>query len=127
MSADRSRLRQILLNLVDNAIKFTDEGSVTVRVDTDADGLPSHLHVADTGIGIPVEKIWSIFDAFQQAEASTSRRFEGQGLGLAITRSICDRLGYELSVESAVGRGSTFTVDLDPPARRRSGGWAQAP
>jgi PAS domain S-box-containing protein len=116
--ADRGRIQQILVNLLGNAIKFTEKGGVEIRIESDDDSVPCKIHIVDTGIGIPVERIWTIFDAFQQAESSTARRHEGQGLGLTITRSLCDLMGYELSVESVVGEGSTFTVDLNPRSRR---------
>jgi signal transduction histidine kinase len=117
IQTDRGRVQQILLNLLDNAIKFTEEGGVDIRVEANGDGAPSKIHVVDTGVGIPVERIWTIFDAFQQVETLTSRRHEGQGVGLTITRSLCDLMGYELSVESVVDVGSTFTVDLNPRSR----------
>jgi signal transduction histidine kinase/CheY-like chemotaxis protein/CHASE1-domain containing sensor protein len=116
---DPGRLSQILVNLVGNAIKFTARGEVVVRVDrdeTDAGG-PSmllHFSVADTGIGIPPEKLGSIFAAFSQADTSTTRRFGGTGLGLAIAARLVEMMGGRIWVESAVDQGSTFhfTVSL---------------
>lgn len=111
---DPSKLRQILINLVGNALKFTERGSVTVRVET-ADPPFRHplaLHVVDTGIGIPGDRLEAIFEAFQQAEGGTSRKYGGTGLGLAISRSLCELLGYRMGVASEVGKGSTFTVHL---------------
>ena len=111
MHTDRGRLRQVLVNLIGNAVKFTRDGSVTVEVLRDAHG-PATIHVHDTGIGIAAEKLESIFEAFQQADSSTSRAYGGTGLGLSISRSLCHLMGYELSVESEVDSGSTFTIDL---------------
>jgi PAS domain S-box-containing protein len=110
--ADESKLKQILNNLVSNALKFTEAGSVTVRVSTDRSGRPVAIDVVDTGIGIPLERQAAVFEAFQQADNSTSRRFGGTGLGLAITRSLCQLMGYEIGITSHPGRGSTFTVRL---------------
>ncbi len=112
---DAAKLHQVLLNLVGNAIKFTDEGGVQIRIVTDpATNRPIALFVTDSGIGIPPDRIEAIFDAFEQAEKSITRRYGGTGLGLPICRSLCDLLGYELSVSSEAGKGSTFTVDMRP-------------
>ena len=110
--ADRSRLKQIIINLVGNAIKFTRGGKVTVRVAATRSGVPTRLDVADTGIGIPADRLGSIFDAFVQAESSTSRQYGGTGLGLTITRSLTELMGWRLSVESEPGVGTTFSVHL---------------
>jgi PAS domain S-box-containing protein len=110
---DRGKLKQILINLVANALKFTEEGTVTIRVRTDEDGrTPSAIEVIDTGIGIPDDRLEAIFKAFQQADAGTSRRYGGTGLGLAISQSLCTLMGYELTVTSEVGEGSVFTIHL---------------
>ncbi|HEX7901895.1 MAG TPA: response regulator [Planctomycetota bacterium] len=113
IATDPDKLKQVLINLVGNAIKFTDKGSVTVRVATDAEGLPARIDVVDTGTGIPEEARERIFEAFQQADQGMSRRYEGTGLGLTISRSLCELLGYRIVVESEVGKGSTFSVHLD--------------
>jgi signal transduction histidine kinase/DNA-binding response OmpR family regulator len=109
---DPGRLRQVLVNLVGNAIKFTEEGEIVVTVDFEggaSDGALLHFAVQDTGIGIPVEKQQVIFEAFTQAESSTSRKFGGTGLGLAICSRLVERMGGRLWVESGPGgRGSVF-------------------
>ena len=108
---DPTRLRQIVVNLVGNAIKFTEHGEITVRVALEAertDGVMLHFSVADTGAGIPKEKLEAIFGAFTQLDSSTARRFGGTGLGLAISRQLAELFGGRLWVESAVGQGSTF-------------------
>jgi PAS domain S-box-containing protein len=111
---DPGKLRQILFNLVGNAIKFTPQGSVTVEVVTDpASGLPIRIDVVDTGVGIPPHKREAIFEAFVQAEAGAARAYGGTGLGLTISSSLCRLLGYRLAVESAEGAGSTFRVLLE--------------
>ncbi len=110
---DPGRLRQILLNLVGNAIKFTAEGEIIVRaqvVDESENERLLAITVSDTGIGIPKEKQALIFEAFAQADASTTRRFGGTGLGLAITRQLARMMGGDVVVESETGKGSRFTV-----------------
>ena len=112
---DPTRLRQILFNLVGNAIKFTDSGEVSVQVSVesnDADRAMLHFAVADTGIGIPPEKREVIFEAFAQADNSTSRRYGGTGLGLTISSRLVAMMGGRMWVESEVGQGSTFHFTL---------------
>jgi PAS domain S-box-containing protein len=122
LQTDESKLRQILINLVGNALKFTEEGSVTVEVEADDEtGVARRIHVRDTGIGIPEDRLQAIFEAFRQADGSTARRYGGTGLGLAISRSLCILLGYSLSVSSLEGEGSTFTIHLDGGRRSGSG------
>jgi CheY-like chemotaxis protein/two-component sensor histidine kinase len=112
---DAVRLRQILLNLVGNALKFTERGFVEVRIETaPEDATPVRIVVEDTGIGIPEDRLDAIFDAFEQAESSTTRKYGGTGLGLPISRALCELLGYELTVKSEPGVGTVFTVDLQP-------------
>ena len=108
---DRDRLRQIVVNLVGNAIKFTERGEVELDVwrEGSSDGeVDLHFAVRDTGIGIPAEKQKAIFEVFEQADASMTRRFGGSGLGLAIASRLVDLMHGRLWVESEVGRGSTF-------------------
>jgi len=108
---DGDRLRQILTNLVSNALKFTPAGSVKARFEAaDAGGL--RLSVADTGIGIPADKIPSLFEKFTQADSSTTRRYGGTGLGLAICRELAQLMKGSISVVSEEGKGSTFIAEL---------------
>jgi len=108
---DPSRLRQVVMNLVGNAIKFTESGEVVVRVEpegTDGEDVVLHFSVQDTGIGIPEEKQQTIFEAFTQADGSTTRRYGGTGLGLTISQKLVHLMGGRLWVESAAGSGSIF-------------------
>lgn len=120
---DPARLRQVLFNLVGNAIKFTEHGSVTVRCGTEAaDSQDAVLAfaVTDTGIGISDEAQASIFESFTQADSSTSRRFGGTGLGLSISSRLVGLMGGQLAVESTLGAGSTFHFSL--PLKRSASG-----
>jgi signal transduction histidine kinase/CheY-like chemotaxis protein len=113
--ADPVRLRQLLVNLLHNAVKFTDRGTVRLEVavlDDAPPGLRVRFSVRDTGIGIAADKIDSIFGAFTQVDGSTTRRHGGSGLGLAIVREITELMGGQVHVESRVGSGSHFWVDL---------------
>ncbi len=111
---DPYRLKQLLMNLVGNAIKFTDEGSVLIvaHLAPSSEGYQLVLEVRDTGVGIPEEKLEAIFDPFVQADNSITRRYGGTGLGLAIGRKIATALGGDLRATSTVGRGSTFVVRI---------------
>jgi PAS domain S-box-containing protein len=128
--ADPTRLRQVIINLISNAVKFTDRGEVRLEITVDVrrqDQLQLHFLVKDTGIGIPAEKQNLIFEAFSQADGSTARRFGGTGLGLTISSHLVKMMGGQIWVESQPGRGSRFhftaqarvASDADPvtPAR----------
>jgi len=120
LRGDPGRLRQILSNLVSNAIKFTEKGEVVVRVqqkDVQADLLRVHIEVSDTGIGIAPAAQARIFEAFIQADGSTTRRYGGTGLGLSICKQLVNLLGGQIGVTSAPGTGSTFWCDI-PFARQ---------
>jgi signal transduction histidine kinase/CheY-like chemotaxis protein len=130
MYADQTKVRQILFNLLSNAAKFTEHGMITLEVirsdglatvssnlsDLSADGAPATpmvmLRVHDTGIGMSPEQVARLFQPFTQADASTTRKFGGTGLGLAITHRFCAMMGGAIRVESALGKGATFTVHL---------------
>ena len=107
---DPSRLRQILINLLSNAVKFTAAGEIVLTLGFDGTGL--HFTVRDTGIGIPQEVLPQLFQAFTQADASTTRRFGGTGLGLAISRRLAEMMGGTLQVASQLGSGSTFALSM---------------
>ncbi len=135
VQADPQRLKQVLINLVGNAIKFTETGSVKVRVVPDGSARHARrIEVIDSGIGIPATKLDRIFEAFGQVDGSSSRKFGGTGLGLTISRSLCELMGCELTVASETGAGSTFTIHLprtpgakgiagERPARRQQPGF----
>ena len=111
LHADRTRLRQVLLNLLSNAAKFTEEGEVRLEITA----LPEDqiaLRVHDTGIGMDEEELARIFESFIQASATTTRDFGGTGLGLPISRKLCEMMGGSLTATSEPGVGSTFTVTL---------------
>ncbi len=114
VQGDVLRLKQVLTNLVGNAIKFTTEGEVAVTVDGQAEGgrVPLRISVADTGIGIPEDLHTRVFEHFTQADSSTTRRFGGSGLGLTITLQLVELRGGSIRVESEPGRGSIFHVEL---------------
>jgi signal transduction histidine kinase len=115
---DAARLRQVLCNLISNAVKFTASGEVSVSVAAHAGGV--HLRVRDTGPGVPEDLAGRLFEKFTQADSSTTRRFGGTGLGLAICRDLCVAMGGIIHVHSGPEGGSTFTVDL-PLARSAEG------
>jgi signal transduction histidine kinase len=116
---DPVRLRQVLVNLVSNALKFTDQGEILVRVVHDMESTPGHaaLHfsVVDTGIGIPEDKQVAIFQAFTQADGSTTRLYGGTGLGLSISWKLVSLMGGQIQVESTPGRGSAFYFSITLP------------
>jgi signal transduction histidine kinase len=108
LHSDQEKIKQILMNLMSNAAKFTHEGSITIRAI--ARGATMVVSVADTGIGISSEALEKVFEEFQQADSSTTREYGGTGLGLSISRSLARLLGGDLTVESREGAGSTFTL-----------------
>ena len=112
---DTTRLRQILINLLGNAIKFTEQGEVRLRVEiigTLSDSPKLAFKISDTGVGIPNDQLDNIFHAFEQVDTSSTRRFEGSGLGLSISRRLADLLKGEITVVSQINHGSTFTLHL---------------
>jgi signal transduction histidine kinase/DNA-binding response OmpR family regulator len=119
MHADLTKVRQALFNLLSNACKFTDRGTVALAVTRDGPDDAGWLtfSVSDTGIGMTPEQLAKLFEAFTQADAATTRRYGGTGLGLALSRRLCRMMGGDVTAESEAGRGSTFTVRL--PARVR--------
>ena len=109
--SDQTKVKQCLLNLLSNANKFTSKGTLTLTVAREA-GAGVCLRVSDTGVGMTKEQLGRLFEAFSQADASTTKRFGGTGLGLAITKHFCTALGGDVTVESTPGTGSTFTIRL---------------
>ena len=119
---DPLRLRQVLTNLISNAIKFTTRGHIAVRVETTAAigaRAPLKINVSDTGIGISAEQQRLLFQAFAQADASTSREFGGTGLGLAISKKLIEQMGGEIGLDSQLGHGSTFWFSLRLPVQSK--------
>jgi signal transduction histidine kinase len=111
IQADLTKVRQALFNLLSNAAKFTDHGTITLTVEREASDCLTFA-VSDTGIGMTEEQLGRLFEAFSQAEASTRSKYGGTGLGLAISRHFCRLMGGDLTVSSAYGQGSTFVVRL---------------
>ena len=120
MHADLTKVRQVLFNLLSNACKFTEKGTVSLAVVKEASGDGDWLsfNVIDTGIGLKVEELGRLFQEFSQADTTTTRRYGGTGLGLALSRRLCRLMGGEISVTSEPGKGSTFTVRLPVDVRR---------
>jgi PAS domain S-box-containing protein len=116
VSTDPGRVRQIVTNLIGNALKFTETGGVTVSMEMRSltDGKQLVIDVIDTGIGIPADRLEAVFEPFVQAEGSTTRRYGGTGLGLTISRRFARGLGGDIVVHSEMGRGSVFQITLDP-------------
>lgn len=119
VKGDPGRVRQILNNLIGNALKFTEKGEIVLQAvlsEPVAAGNGEHVNlevsISDTGIGIPKEKLNSLFDAFTQADSSTTRKYGGTGLGLSITKKLCEIMGGNVNVESELGAGSTFTFNI---------------
>lgn len=119
IKGDPTRLTQIINNLTSNAIKFTDQGGVTIQASVAPAATPTNiilsLAVKDTGIGIPKDKLEEVFGSFTQASAETTRKYGGTGLGLAISKNLAELMGGTIVLESTVGTGSTFTVTIEVP------------
>jgi signal transduction histidine kinase/DNA-binding NarL/FixJ family response regulator len=127
---DAGRIRQILINLVSNAVKFTAHGSITIRIacpERDDQSVLLVWSVSDTGIGIPEDRLGRLFSEFSQADASITRRFGGSGLGLAISKRLIEQMGGTIAVESVPDQGSTFTVTLRLPIVRAETPAAEPP
>jgi len=113
IETDQGKLKQMLINLVGNALKFTAEGKITIALQTDSTShQPVRIDVTDTGIGIPQDRLHDIFKSFQQADSSTARKYGGTGLGLAITQRLSELLGFGLEVSSKEGEGTSFGIIL---------------
>jgi signal transduction histidine kinase len=141
MHADQTKVRQVLLNLLSNACKFTQNGMITLRVSSELKVLSAELQapgeatqnsalktqswvvfeVADTGIGITAEQMGRLFQPFAQGDASRTRKYGGSGLGLAISYHFCQLMGGDIAVTSAVGQGATFTLHLPASVSRLRG------
>jgi signal transduction histidine kinase len=130
-------VRQVLFNLLSNASKFTEKGVIRLEVQAQAQereqrvlggsGVPDRasrilFRVSDTGIWMTAQQVGRLFEAFTQADASTSRKFGGTGLGLAISRKFCHMMGGDITVQSTPGKGSTFTVELPREVQESGGG-----
>ena len=111
LRTDRHKLRQVRLNLVNNAVKFTEEGLISIETSIE-DSSDAVLVVRDSGIGIPKNDLEAIFDEFRQVDGTSTRAFGGTGLGLAISNRLAAHLGGQLSVESTLGEGSVFTLRI---------------
>ncbi len=123
MYSDLTRVRQILFNLLSNACKFTQSGTVELTVTTESasGGDLMKFQVKDSGIGMTPEQVGRVFEAFAQADSSTTRKYGGTGLGLAITKKFCEMMGGTIDVESEPGKGTTFTVRPPQAGRKRCG------
>ena len=129
MKADLTRVRQVLLNLLSNACKFTEKGEIRFTARREADGSAERLvfTVADTGIGMTEEQLGRLFQEFSQADSSTTRKYGGTGLGLAISQHLCRAMGGEITVKSAPGHGAVFEVRLPDQALQRAPQRAEMP
>ena len=115
LKGDIYRLRQVIVNLVGNSIKFTETGEIVVSVNSkveENDQIRMHVSVADTGIGMPADKLQNIFEPFEQEDSSTTRKYGGTGLGLAISKQLVELMGGAIKVESTIGKGTIFSLDV---------------
>jgi len=112
LNTDATKVRQVLLNLLSNSAKFTERGTVTLKVVADRDDMTVRFSLRDTGIGMTPEQLGRLFEEFSQAEAGTYRHFGGTGLGLALSRQFARILGGDITVDSTHGVGSTFTFTV---------------
>ena len=119
MELDAGRMKQVLINLIGNALKFTERGEIVIRIEGDDAGTPLLIQVSDTGIGIPPDRLDAIFNVFEQAESMITRRFGGTGLGLAISRSLCELMGHRLEASSVEGVGTIMRIRLNAATRLR--------
>lgn len=124
MRADLVKTRQVLYNLLSNAAKFTERGDVSLAVRRDGERVT--FAVRDTGIGMTEEQKARLFEAFSQADRSIAQKYGGTGLGLALSRSFCQMMGGDITVETSPGEGSTFTVILPTAVAEPETGKAQA-
>jgi signal transduction histidine kinase len=123
--ADPEKLLHILINLLSNAVKFAPHGEVEVQAFHRPEEI--FISVADTGIGIPLEQQNSIFDPFKQADSSATRKYQGSGLGLSISRQLCELMGGTIRVESELGKGARFIVELPLPIQTTAVGKVAVP
>lgn len=114
VKTDRVKLKQVVGNLISNALKYMEKGTITVSVHTDAQSRPVRIDVTDAGEGIPKERLKAIFEAFDRGTHNNDRVIEGVGLGLSIAQTLCAMMGYTISVSSEQGKGSTFSIHLVP-------------
>jgi signal transduction histidine kinase len=119
LKSDRQKVKQIVLNLLSNALKFTPAGAVVIAASYDGAGRTVAIQVRDTGVGIPVESRSKVFEDFRQLDSSPARGYGGTGLGLSICRRLAQMLGGTIDLQSTVGQGSTFTLKLPARPRRR--------
>jgi signal transduction histidine kinase len=119
LKSDRQKVKQIVLNLLSNALKFTPAGSVTIAASYDPKGRTVAIAVQDTGVGIAPEDQAKVFEDFRQLDSSPARGYGGTGLGLSICRRLSQMLGGTIDLESVPGKGSTFTLRLPARLRRR--------
>jgi signal transduction histidine kinase len=114
VNTDKTKLRQVLFNLLSNACKFTSQGLIQISVNASSLGQTDCfiISIHDTGIGIPQDKIASLFDAFTQVDSAYNRKYQGTGLGLALSRKLSQLMGGDITVTSQVNSGSTFTLTL---------------